>query len=500
MNAVIYARFSSRGQREESIADQLRVCRNYAKSNGYTVIQEYCDHALTGKNDDRPKFQQMIADSDSKDFKAIIVWKLDRINRNQLEAITYRYMLSKNGVSIFSVSESIPDAPEGILLRSMLEAMAEMESVKISQNVLRAYEGNALKCKPTGVSIYGYKIIDSERYEIDDETAPLVRIAFEAAAAGKSNVEICRELNATGIKTKRGLSWGRSSLQTMLKNEKYTGVYKFMGHRVEGGMPAIINKDLFDRVQNKRRRAVSRLHTYHLSGKIFCGDCGKNMKGDSGTSKSGEIYHYYTCYGRRGRECDKRPVPQDLIEKDVIKNTLAMLNDEATLEYIADNIMELQKAQNNLDTLKALEKSLKKVETEISNVTDAIAKMGYSETFASKLTNLEEEKIKLKALIRQEAPKSAEVTREFIIYFFEQLRGNTIDDEKANASLLKTFVHAVRLYDTKDYYEIEYNYSDANGKHHTEQYSTEVFDLKLFGSPNGSRTRLSALKGRCPNR
>ena len=147
MKAVIYARYSSENQREESIEGQLRECKEYADYNDIEVVGEYIDRALTAKTDNRPGFQRMIQDSGKKLFDLVLVWKLDRFARNRYDSAFYRYTLRKNGVKIISVKENISDGPEGIILESMIEGMAEYYSANLSQNVKRGFHENALKGK-----------------------------------------------------------------------------------------------------------------------------------------------------------------------------------------------------------------------------------------------------------------------------------------------------------------------------------------------------------------
>ena len=98
MKAVIYARFSSSGQREESIEGQIRECTRYAESKGYKIIGTYADRALSGTNDRRPDFQRMIRDA--ANFDVVICWKHDRFARNRYDAALYKYKLKNFGVSI----------------------------------------------------------------------------------------------------------------------------------------------------------------------------------------------------------------------------------------------------------------------------------------------------------------------------------------------------------------------------------------------------------------
>ena len=161
MRAVIYARYSSDNQREESIEGQLRDCNEYAKYNDIEIVGTYIDRAFSAKTDDRPDFQRMIADSGKKLFDLVLVWKLDRFARNRYDSAFYRYNLKKNKVKLVSVKENISDGPESIILESMIEGIAEYYSANLSQNVKRGFRENALKGKWNGGAVpIGYKIVD----------------------------------------------------------------------------------------------------------------------------------------------------------------------------------------------------------------------------------------------------------------------------------------------------------------------------------------------------
>ena len=125
MKAVIYARYSSSAQREESIEGQVKECTTFAERNGYTIIGTYADRAISGTTDNRPQFQKMIEDSKRKLFDVVIVWKLDRFARNRYDSARYKNQLKKNGVKLISATEVIAPGAEGILLESVLEGYAE---------------------------------------------------------------------------------------------------------------------------------------------------------------------------------------------------------------------------------------------------------------------------------------------------------------------------------------------------------------------------------------
>ena len=150
MKAVIYARYSSDNQREESIEGQIREYSEYAEKNEITVLRHYIDRAFSAKTDNRPEFQNMIRDSGKRLFDMIIVWKLDRFARNRYDSARYKTLLKKNGVKVVSATEVISDGAEGIILESVLEGYAEYYSADLSEKVVRGMTENALKCKFNG--------------------------------------------------------------------------------------------------------------------------------------------------------------------------------------------------------------------------------------------------------------------------------------------------------------------------------------------------------------
>ena len=104
MKAVIYARYSSDNQREESIEGQLRENKAFAEKNGIEIIGTYIDRALSAKTDNRPEFQKMIKDSSKGLFDIVIVWKLDRFARNRYDSAFYKATLKKNNVKVMSAT------------------------------------------------------------------------------------------------------------------------------------------------------------------------------------------------------------------------------------------------------------------------------------------------------------------------------------------------------------------------------------------------------------
>ena len=199
MNVVIYARYSSHSQTEQSIEGQLKTCYDYCRANEHTVVGEYIDRAQSGTTDNRVEFQRMISDSNRHFFEAVLVYQLDRFARNRYDSATNKSKLKKNGVRVISARENISDDPSGILVEGVLESMAEYYSAELSQKIRRGMDINAEKCLSNGSNPgLGYYVDTERRFHVDPEAAIIVREIFELYSSGKTVTEmnkIPRNLN-----------------------------------------------------------------------------------------------------------------------------------------------------------------------------------------------------------------------------------------------------------------------------------------------------------------
>ena len=319
--AVIYARYSSHGQNDASIEQQVAECRAYAEQTGYTILDVYADRAQTGTSDKRPGFQQMITDAAKRQFAFVIVWKLDRFARNRYDSAHYKAILKRAGVRVISAKEQISDTPEGIILEGMLEAMAEYYSANLAQNVVRGMKDNAERGRFNGGRVpWGYKA-RGHKLVADPVMISHVRFAFRAYADGIGKKEIADELNARGVRTSSGRQLTTSSFDTIFPNTTYIGQYTFDGVVAPDVAERIVDDETFNRVQRRldlNHRAPSTRKApvrYILHGKIFCGLCGAPMIGESGRAKNGEKYRYYTCTSRkRLHNCPKKLDPKEPLE------------------------------------------------------------------------------------------------------------------------------------------------------------------------------------------
>ena len=496
MKAVIYARYSSDNQREESIEGQLRECMAYCKKNDITVLQTYIDRAMSAKTDHRPDFQRMIKDSAKGLFDVIIVWKLDRFARNRYDSAHYKAQLRKYGVKVLSATENISDGPEGIILESMLEGMAEYYSAELSEKVIRGHTENALKCKYNGgTPTFGYIIDKDMQYQIDPRTAPAVLEMFTMYDKGATMKEIVAYMSERGVTTVRGKKIDLNFMARLLKNRKYIGEYSYRHIVTPDGIPAIVPQDLFDRVQQRlavNRKAPARHKAeddYLLTTKLFCGTCGAMMVGESGTSSSkGRKYHYYRCVNtKKHRACDAKhkTVRKLPLENAVVNAVMTKIMDDNFVEYVADAVMDIQSRESSV--LPALRKQLEEAESGITNMLNAIQMGIINASTKQRLDELEERKKDIELQIIQEEMKHPAVSREDVIYFVCRFRSLDTSKLDARRRLIDSFVNAVTIFD--DYILITFNYKE--GETRIDFADIESSDLQSVGGPAKSLENVS---------
>jgi len=468
LKAVLYCRYSSDSQTENSIEGQLRECKAFAENKGITVVGTYIDRALSAKTDDRPDFKRMIKDSAKQIFAVIIVWKLDRFSRNRYDSAHYKSILRKNGVKVISATEAISDGAEGILLESMLEGLAEYYSVELGVKVKRGLTENAFKARHNGGTIpYGLMVDDEQKYQPDPLTAPIVREIFERYADGDSVATIREELSARGIKTKTGGNQlNFNSIRNMLQNRKYLGEYRYGEMVIPDAFPAVVTQELFDRAQdrlerNKRTPAAAKAKVdYLLTIKLYCGKCETFMVGESGTSKTLRKYNYYKCLSnKRKRGCDrKKAVKKDWIEQIVVQDTVNYVLQDAEIQRIAKLLMEIQEREDT--ALPLLRRELEETDKGLKNIADAIQQGIITNTTKQRLEELEALKSEIEIKILQTELQKNVLTEEKIIFWISQFKGGNIADKAYQRAIIDVFVNAIYLYD--DRIVLTYNFkSDA---------------------------------------
>lgn len=488
MKGVIYARYSSDNQREESIEGQLRECKEYAERNDITILGTYIDRALSAKTDNRPEFQHMIKESAKGLFDVVLVWKLDRFARNRYDSARYKNLLKKNGVKVISARENISEGSEGIILEAMLEGYAEYYSAELSEKVIRGLTDNALKCKYNGGTVpMGYYIDEQQYYQIDPKTAPVVLEMFTKYSEGATMQELVNLLNSRGMRSIRGGKITLNIMNHLLKNRRYMGEYSYRDVVKENGIPAIVPKELFERVQErlaKNKKAPARHKAeddYLLTTKLYCGKCGSFMVGESGTSHTMKVHRYYRCVNTKKKKlCDKKAVKKDWIEDLVVNYTMkAIMNDEV-MERLIDTLMELQKKEST--DLPLLKKQLAETEKGINNMLNAIQAGIFTPSTKQRLDELEETKSQLEVSILQEEMHKPLLTREQIAFFIYRFRKFDVTKREQRQRLIDSFVNAVYLYEDKII--LTFNYKD--GSKTITLAEVEGSDLSVLGAPKST--------------
>lgn len=461
MDVVIYARYSSQRQNETSIEAQLEECHRYCKENGYNVIREYIDKEITGRISDRPQFLKMIEDSEKRLFEAVIVYQFDRFSRDKYDNALFKKKLHDYGVKVISIKEPVSEGASGILMEGMYEILAQYYSAELGQKVERNMDLNAKNGWFNGGNlILGYKkiTVDCGNYnkvkvEIDPQIAPVIRECFEMRANDTKMKDILDFLNSKGYKTSRGNTFKKSTLGGMLKNKRYMGIVVFGGEEYPYPELAIVDKDLFERVQVVNRKyehapaQAKADEDYILTTKLFCGKCKAAMVGTSGTSHNGTIYKYYVCNKVLKKKCNKKNIPKHIIEDLVINESRKILTDD-NISMIANKVYTIcQKENAQTSLVKALDKQIKKINKSIENLMVALENGENVDLINQRITDKRVELEQTKKQYDLEGKKVINITEQQIKYFLLKIKDGDINDIKYRKTLVTLFVNKIYVYD-----------------------------------------------------
>ncbi|MBS5850340.1 MAG: recombinase family protein [Clostridium sp.] len=489
-NCVIYARFSSHGQNEQSIEAQVRICKEYAENKGFDVVNLYTDKARTGTNDARPAFQKMIADAKTGAFQYILVYMFDRFARNRRDSIIYKEMLKeKYGVKVISALEPIAEDEGGEFYEMFLEWNAEKYSKRLSKRVRDGFDtsiANGSFCG--GLVIYGYELTlepipgkqgkYTKRIVINEEEANVMRYVFEQYDKGVSKKQIAADLNAQGIRVK-GKPITHKTFDNYMKNTKYTGEFYF-GERLCTNMyPAIIDKEMFERVQQRlssNRYFLGGKETakepYLLTGKLFCGHCGTEMVAGGGKSKTGKQYYYYECKKKKKKLCNKKIEHKDQLEKYVVQNVIAFLSDEYNLKVITQDVLKYFNSRTDESEIKSIRKRIADIQEEADAAANAFIeakspllkqriekRMQECEVLLADL-----EKIKARLLLE----RGQKLTEQDIVAFVKIILQGDVEDLEFRRRLIDNLVYKVYVSDDDTYI-----YFNIKGGNHIEEITLE---------------------------
>ena len=381
---------------------------------------------MTGTNDNRPSFQQMLTDSKKCEWDYVLVYKFDRFSRNKYETAIHKKTLRDNGVKLMSATEYLPDTPERIIIESMFEGYAEYYSAELSQKVKRGMKETRLKGNYTGGNlIYGYKV-ENKKVIVCNEQAEIVRYIYEQYSIGVFVKDIIADLNGKGIYNK-GKPFCKNTIYNILKNQKYSGIYTFNGETFDNIYPQIVPTDLFEKVRKKidsnKYGKQSVTVVYLLRNKMKCGYCGSSIVAESGNTRRGKTIRYYKCIGRKHNNgCTKTVERKELLESFVLNVINSLLTSKPKIEKITAELLKYQEQTFQENTsLKILQSEKRKCETSLSNIMKAIEQGVINNTTNKRMRELEKqiEDIETQLLI-EKSKTSIKVTENDVKEYLSQ--------------------------------------------------------------------------------
>ena len=427
--AFINARYSTDMQNPDSIEVQVEKCTEWCNKNNIPILGIYADEAVSGMKDTRPQYEAMMQDLQAGMADTVVIYDQSRTFRKLTAWFSFRETIEAMGVRVVSVTQPMIGGdlrdPMNFLTEGSQALFNQILALQTRQKVMEKMRFMARNGQHTGgVAPLGYQIIEG-KLEICEDEAATVRRIFSEYAAGYSYRQIIEGLNADGITTRTGRSFGTNSLHDILRNEKYIGVLvygkaprKADGRRnthgqepedilrIEDAVPVIVDRDTWDRVRRKmakNQKAMAgrpaTIRNYPLKGKIFCGECGSAMTHAACTLR-GNRYHYYACSGRqRLHNCDLKNVRMEELEATVANVVRQVMANKGNLLRLL-SIMRTERERLQGGSVLRLRQIIERQETirrQLDNATDAVLNGFASPTLATKIRDLEYEAATLNA-------------------------------------------------------------------------------------------------------
>lgn len=423
---VAYMRFSSSNQNETSIEGQQRCIEKFCLDQQIAILDYYIDRACSATNaSGRPQFLQMIKDcKKAKNVDYVVVYSFDRFARNRYDSVLYKGQLRDADIKVISVTENIGNTPEAAIMEAVYEAMAGAYSERLSISTRRGMIETAYKARHNGGTCpLGFDVDhETKKYVINEPEAKIVREIFDRFLSGEGYKKLSFDLNARGIRTKRGSLFVGSTINTILMNPKYAGVYRWnvvecksptnkrRDHLqkaaediivVDSGLPAIISQEKFLAVQERLKRSkrsgghFKAKKFFPFTGLIEC-TCGSPMHANTRLAgRKRESYSTYRCYARAKDKsaCITKEIRSDLLDAFVmecLEKRLLSVSGRKQLEQRIKNFLEDSGKQQKQELSELLvQKDSKK--KSIENLAKSLEAGLASPTIIGAVTKLEDE-------------------------------------------------------------------------------------------------------------
>lgn len=413
MRVAAYARYSSDHQREASLEDQLRNCREFAARQGWPAPEPFTDAAISGSHAQRPSYRTLLARA--HEFDIILVDDLSRLSRDSAEVTRIMREFKFARVRLIAIGDGLDTAREDAKLNAGLRGlMGELYVDDLAKKTHRGLTGRAIDGASAGGIAYGYRVTETGQRAIREDHAKVVRRIFDEYIAGRSPRKIVEDLNRDGIPSPKGGTWAASAVRAdrkrsigVLANPIYIGrqVWNrshFERHpenrkrRIRQERPesewivrelphlAIVDQATWDAAQRRilgkalaSRAGKGRPNKNLLSGLLRCPECGGPFVTIDATA--------YGCSRRKeGGACaNKMRIPMRAAEDCLLAGIRGQLmTDAAFRQFQRDALAAMQRQAPDMS---GLQQRLAKAHTERDNIARAIREGIITRTTRSEL-------------------------------------------------------------------------------------------------------------------
>ena len=372
--AVSYIRVSTREQAQRggseegfSLPAQREANKRKAQSMGALVVKEFADRGESARSANRPELQKMLAYlKEDGGIDYVIVHKLDRLARNRADDVEINRAFEQAGVRLVSTSENIDQTPGGMLLHGIMSSIAEFYSRNLANEVIKGMGEKARNGGTLGKAPLGYLNVrarDENGREVrtialDEERAPLIRLAFTEYATGQwTTKKLAAHLHDCGLTTvptahKPAKAVTGAQLHRMLRHPYYKGVISFQGVEYAGAHEPLVDEETWNQVQavldSHRFGERERQHNHHLKTTVYCGLCGARLLVQNTRNSKGDLYPYFICAKRqRTHDCAFRAVLIDVVEErmSALYRTIQLGSQDRQLveQYVREELRRLER-------------------------------------------------------------------------------------------------------------------------------------------------------------
>lgn len=473
IRVVLYIRVSTQEQANEgySVGEQTERLKKYCEAMEWDIYKIYVDPGYSGGNTDRPGLQELIKDVSENDIDKVVVYKLDRLSRSQLDTL---YLIEKvfltNNTDFVSMSENFDTStPFGRAMIGILAVFAQLEREQIKERMSMGKEARAKEGKwhGSGFEPIGYKYDPAtDMLLIDDYEALQVREAYDLFLKGTPIRTIENIFLNKGYTHKHG-TWSAKAIRRVLASKTNIGYIKHKENYYKGNQEPIIDDETFEQAQRlladraeqyKQSNVRPGAQTTFLGGLLYCKHCGgRYAKNMGGSTKYGKIY-YYCCYSRnkKVRKMIKDPNCKNKnwrLEKldEIILNEIRKLALDPN--YIHDIRKEKAIANDTHNKVEIINKEIKSISTQISRFMDLYGNETFTfEQVDEKVKPLNERKKKLEKELESLNADSGELTEEETINivksFDEILERGDFDEIRL---VIESLIYYIEL-DNEDVY------------------------------------------------